>query len=74
MEAIELGARVCKRLKVIYFSEKAWVDCHEEVALKFTALKQIAKKFYGDKEELEVLRELAKYTDDGIKDAFECST
>ncbi len=71
MEAIELGARVCKKLKDIYFNEKSWVDCHHEVAKRFTNLKQIAKKFYGDKEELEVLHELAKYTDDGIRDAFE---
>jgi hypothetical protein len=68
---------VCEKLKVIYFKDLPWVDCYKTIAQRFTELKKIARKFYYDKNEIEILKELNKYTHNAIKDAFEmaeCST
>lgn len=66
-----LGERVCEKLKDIYFKDILWIDCHKDVAFKFTHLKRIAKHFYVDKSLTDVLKELIKYSDQDIKDAFE---
>lgn len=67
---INLGAAICEKLKIIYFDKQSWSSCHEKVKLKFNELKSIAKKFYSDKTELEVLKELIKYTNQDIIDLF----
>ena len=66
-----LGAPICIKLKNIYFSEIKWPDCYKEVANKFTQIKRIARKLYADKEELAMLKELARYSQDDIKDMAE---
>lgn len=70
-QEVELGALVCKKLKVIYFNETPWVSCYRDVADKFTALKAIARKFYINKSNIEIINELLKYNDQDILDAFE---
>jgi hypothetical protein len=62
---------VCEKLKVIYFKDLPWVDCYKSIAQRFTELKSIARKFYMDKNEFEILQELSKYTERGISEAFE---
>jgi len=32
---IVLGEALCIKIKNIYFDDKKWVDCHNEVAAKF---------------------------------------
>lgn len=73
---ITLGETVCRKLKDIYFKDQAWPDCYKEVAEKFTELRHIVKKFYGYETTLEICKELIKYSDEDIIEAFstkECS-
>lgn len=70
MDEIILGTPICEKLKVIYFSDIPWVNCYRDVAAKFIALKAIARRFYVDKTNVEVLNELIKYSDQDIYDAF----
>lgn len=67
---INFGTSICEKLKNIYFSEKPWNECYKEVAKKFTELKIHARKFYFDKNDIEILSELLKYGQDDIKEMF----
>jgi hypothetical protein len=69
-QEIVLGERVCEKLKDIYFKDIPWVECHKQVADKLTHLKRIAKRFYVDKDRVEILKELVKYSEQDIVDAF----
>ena len=68
---INLGAAVCDRLRTLYHDTKPWIDCYRDVAVRFTELKAIARKFYCDKTEHEMLMELARYSPEDLKEAFE---
>jgi len=57
-------------LKDIYFSEKPWVECYRDVAIKLTDLKRLAKAFYVDMNDLETLKELIKYSNEDILEVF----
>lgn len=70
---ITLGETVCDRLKIIYFDKRPWPECYKDVARKFSELKVIMRKFYVDKTEIEMLRELTRFTYQDLKDAFEDS-
>ncbi len=67
---ITLGQTICEKLKVIYFSDKSWVESHGAVARKFTELKLIMRKFYADKQDIDILKELIKYDTMDIEDIF----
>jgi predicted nuclease of restriction endonuclease-like RecB superfamily len=67
---ITLGATVCEKLRDIYFSDKHWSECYKDVAQKFTFLKQIMRRFYTDKTDIDILKELIKYSNDDIVDIF----
>ena len=67
---INLGAMVCDQLKIIYFRNEKWIDCHARVTEKFTALKKIMRKFYPEKTTSEILREVGKYSREDIADIF----
>lgn len=69
---INLGATICEKLKVIYFSETPWPQCYKDVAKKFTELKIIMRKFYADRSELYMLKELAQYSSQDLEECF-CS-
>ncbi len=69
-ELINLGATICEKIKEIYYPAKPWVECHKDVSIKFSQLKKIAKTFYVDKTDKEVLMELVRYSPDDIKDCF----
>ena len=60
-QIITLGETVCRKLRNIYYREIPWIECHKLVAEKYSYLKKQAFKFYGDKDELDVCKELAKY-------------
>ena len=70
-EVITLGSQVCAKLRTIYFSNEKWVVCYRSVADLFGNLKHEARKFYPDKNEVELLQELTKYSTNDITDALE---
>jgi hypothetical protein len=72
--AINLGVPICQKLKEIYFPDETWFLSYRRLADKFSQLKQIARKFYNDNTETEILQHLGKYSVDDIKDLFETST
>lgn len=67
---INLGSTICTKLKQIYFPDEYWAKCYKHVAQKFSELKRIMNKFYTEKTELEILRELQRYSEADIKEAF----
>lgn len=72
MPYINLGAMICEKLKVIYHNDKKWNECYKDVGDKFTNLKVIAKKFYQDKSEIEILIEMGKFSHSDVIDALGC--
>lgn len=70
MQEVVLGEMVCSKLKNIYFSNIPWIKCHQDVAIKFTNLKDAARKFYKEKTEIEMLTELSKFSREDIQDAL----
>ena len=68
-----VGSEICKKLKEIYYKTKLWPECYQDVSNKITELKSIARKFYVDKDELDMLKELAKYSIEDIKEMYNCS-
>jgi len=71
---ITLGATICEKLKIIYFHNKSWQECHGDVSKKFSDLKQRMRKFYTDKTDLEILKELIKYDTMDIEEIFNDGT
>lgn len=69
---INLGSPICEKIKQIYYPNEPWIDCYKKISAKFTQLKKIAKNFYTDKDEKQILMELGKYTSDDIKDCMNC--
>jgi hypothetical protein len=61
LEDIELGARVCRLIKALYYAEKEWVDCYHPISDLFTTVKFSARKMYHDKTEAQMLDVLGKY-------------
>lgn len=57
-------------IKIIYFNEVPWDKCYKDVAKLFTELKINAQKFYVDKNRMEILKELSKYSQEDIKEMF----
>lgn len=64
-----LGETVCVKLKSIYHANEPWPDCHQAIADKFSSLKVIVRPFYPTSE-LDMLKELSKYTENDIIEAF----
>lgn len=62
---------VCEKLKTIYYPHKPWIECYKDVATKFTALKKVIRKYYPDQPDVEVVRNLNKYSVEDIKEAIE---
>lgn len=59
------GAEICKRLKSIY-PEKTWMA----IAGVFTQIKNKARPFYPDMSDINLIRELYKYSDQDMIDAL----
>lgn len=59
------GAEICKRLKKIY-PEKTWMA----IAGVFTQLKNKARPFYPGMTDINLIRELFKYSDQDMIDAL----
>lgn len=62
---------VCIKLKDIYFNDKKWAECYRDVGYKLSELKAIAKKFYVELGDIEIMMELSKYSKNDIQDAIE---
>jgi hypothetical protein len=62
---IDEGAEICKRLKNIY-PDKTWMG----VASLFTELKKKARIFHPGLDDLKLIRELIKYSDQDVIDAL----
>lgn len=68
---LNLEEPICRKIKNIYYSEITWSHCYKDVSIKFSQLKTIAKKFWPDKNSLELVQELYKFSEKDIKEAFE---
>ena len=54
----------------MYFNDNSWFECHSKVSLKFTELKRIMRKFYTDKCDEDILKELLRYSPSDIGDVL----
>jgi hypothetical protein len=70
MEEINLGQSACSKIRNIYFSDKKWVECHNEVAKKFTLFKKILGKMQPDREIVEILKEVHHFDTLDIQEVF----
>lgn len=62
---IDEGAEICKRLKKIY-PDKSWMA----ISGVFTKLKQKARVYHPGLDDLKLIRELLKYSDQDVLDAL----
>ena len=69
-QEITLGTTICEKLKAIYHPDLPWVDASDPVSVLFTKLKKQARSFYLDKNELEILMELSKYSEQDFRDSL----
>jgi hypothetical protein len=70
MDEIELGSIICKALKDIYFYDKQWYECHNDIALKLSVLKDVMRKLLPDKMTVEILEVLRGYGKEDIEDVL----
>lgn len=78
---IDEGAKICDKLKKMYFPNASWPSCRDKVADKFTQLKKATRNLYyisqrEDKRiefenELKFLQALSKYSEQDIRDVLE---
>lgn len=62
---ITSGSYICKKLKIIY-PQKSWL----EISGVFTDVKNKTRNLYPEKNEVEFLRELEKYTVDDLQEVI----
>ncbi len=62
---------VCVKLKAIYHTDKPWGSCYQDVSSLFSKLKKVMRPFYGTLDNIDLLKELNKYTNDDIIEAME---
>jgi hypothetical protein len=63
---IVLSDNLCSRLKLILYPDKPWIDCYNLVVIQLSDLRAKAKAFYSDKDSLEILKELIRYSDEDL--------
>jgi len=66
---IDEGADICKRLKNLYPNE-SWM----KIGNRFGVLKARAKVFHSELSDINLLREISKYTDEDISDLLNTET
>ncbi len=71
LQEITLSSGICERIRQIYHPNEQWGECHGNISKRLNQLKAIMRKFYCDKTDLEILRELCRYSTNDIKEAFE---
>lgn len=69
-QEITLGEASCTKIKQLYYPDTSWQASHKLVAIKFSHLKMIMKKFYTDKTTIEILQELQRYSHKDIDDVL----
>lgn len=67
-EQITLGEPICKKLKQMYFANRPWPECKQDLPKKFNQLKAIMRRAFPDKTEKEMLIELVRYNEEDIRD------
>ncbi len=67
----ELGVSPCKLLKRMYYPDLEWSEAVYLVAGKFTELKQKARKMLAHLTEWQMLQELSKMDEQGVKDILD---
>ena len=67
---ITLGETVCEKLQDIFCKNRPWPESHKQIVQQFTVLKEIMRKIYADKSDLDILRELSRYSRNDLCDVF----
>jgi hypothetical protein len=70
MVDITLGETVCEKLKALYFKDSPWPECYQQVADRFTELKRHARQFYAGQGDVDILKELIKYSTHDIDEMY----
>lgn len=68
---INLGSQICVEIKRIFFPEVPWVECYLSVGDKFAELKQRMMKFSPMEDNIALLQELVKYSQQDLIEVFE---
>lgn len=65
------GAKICSKLKEIYYPNDHWKHVYREIADKFTAIKQKTREFVEFGTENELLVYLNTFSDEALTDAYD---
>lgn len=69
---VNFGGEICRQLKNIYFpTEKRDAKLANRVALIFSQLKHLAKPYFVDDDQLEMLRKIAHYSTTDFADLLD---
>jgi hypothetical protein len=69
---IKEGAEIAKRLKDVLHADKTWdPNLAFLIGGQLATLKRLAKKYYPDASELEILHEMKKWSDQDLRDGLE---
>ena len=67
---ITLGESICTKLKQIYHLNQPWAQLKHSIPAKLVRLKQTMRTAYPDWDEAMRLRELARFTEQDIREAL----
>lgn len=71
MEEIELGARICEKIKDIYYSNEQWQTCYMDIAAKLNLFKKIMKKIYPSDSIVKIFKKVHKFDTMDIQEIFD---
>ncbi len=71
---ITKGATVCALIKRVYFHDKTWDACTNEVAKQFSILKSETKKQYAELDDVARLDILFHYDETDLMEAMDAKT
>jgi len=71
MQEIELGQRICEKIKYIFYIDIDWGNCHKDVANKFSLFKRIMKKIYPEDNMLGILKKVITFDTLDIQEIFD---
>jgi len=69
---IEIGARICSRIKNNKFNDIPWdAVVSNDISKIFTKVKILARKYYPDLSEMEMLQKLDNYSNNDISETLQ---
>jgi hypothetical protein len=71
IQEIDIGTKICRLIKQIYFSDKKCMDCYGDVSISFSNLKSIIKKRHPDMTHEDILRTLTEYDEFDLREALD---